>query len=105
MRIKNIFIYLILTVMLLTVLTGCKPIDTVQELKKEPGIMDASINYDKASINVGVILDNDFDITDKIDLGEKYAEIVMKKYGNKDINVKIIKNKEEISSYSTKQSK
>jgi uncharacterized protein YceK len=105
MTIKKIFIYLILTVILLTVISGCNSIDTVQELKKEPGIMDASINYDKTSVNVGVILDNDFDITDKIDLGEKYSEIVKKKYGNNDINVKIIKNKEEISSYSIKQSK
>jgi len=102
---KNIFTYSILTVILLIALTGCTSIDTVQELKKQPEVMDASINIDKAAINVGVILNSDSDITDIIDPGEKYALLVKKNFENRDINIKIIKNKEEISSYSIKQSK
>ena len=102
---KNIFIYSILTVILLIAFTGCTSIDTIKELKREPEVMDASINIDKSAINVGVILNNDADITDIIDPGEKYAIIVKKNFESRDIKIKIIKNKEEISSYSTKQSK
>lgn len=105
MKMKILFIHLILTVVLLISLAGCASIDTIKELKREPEIMDISINIEKNAVNVDVILNNNVDITDKISLGEKYALIVKKNYENRDVNLKIIKNKEEISRYNIKLSK
>ncbi|HZK53722.1 MAG TPA: hypothetical protein VFC84_05975 [Desulfosporosinus sp.] len=48
----------LLTLILLIALTGCSSLDTIQELKRQPEIMDVSINYEKTVIDVGVFLNS-----------------------------------------------
>ena len=97
-------IYSILTMILLIALTGCSSLDTIQELKRQPEIMDVSINYEKTVIDVGVFLNSNVDTTEAKNLGEKYALIVKQNYKDRGINLRIIKNKEQISSYSIQKS-
>ncbi|MGH4119170.1 hypothetical protein [Clostridium sp.] len=100
MRTKKKYVYSILIAMVLIVFTGCNLSDTVKEIKMEPGVMDISINTYKNSVKVGVILNSNVDFTTTEDLAEKYALIVKKYYKKRDIYLRIIQNKEELSSYS-----
>lgn len=101
---KTSAIYSILTIILLLALTGCSSLDTIQQLKREPEIMDVSINYEKAVIDVGVFLNSNVDPTEVENLAEKYALMVKQNYKERDINLRIIKNNEEISRYTIQQS-
>jgi uncharacterized protein YfkK (UPF0435 family) len=75
------------------------------ENKMEPGVMDISINTYKNAVNVDVILNSNVDFTTTENLAEKYALIVKKYYKKRDIYLRIIQSKEELSSYSIKINK
>lgn len=102
---KDILIYLTFTIILLIVFTGCSVISTISELKEEPEVMDVAINEYKNDVQVDIILYSDIDITYTILLIEKYEVIIKENYKDRDINIRIIKNKNEIGNYRIERDK